>query len=116
MEDSRILNWRGWSPIRKTQVVVTALGFLLTAGLILQDVFPIELPHGALSRNLFDVALLLERPSEAIAHFLGIRENFGSWWWRGLEVSVNTVLAFATGTALGLLMTFVKRTRNRRNL
>src|SRR6266567_4438778 len=115
MENSRILNWRRWSPTRKTQVTVTAFGFLLTAGFMLFDALQITLPHNWLGNQIWGIGMLLECPSDPIARFLGIWETGPRWWIRMLAPPVNGVLAFVFGTILGWLITMVKRTRNRRN-
>ena len=93
MENPRILNWRRWSPIRKAQVVLTAFGFLLTVGFVLGDALQITLPRSQLSALVFDLGLLLERPSGVLASLLGIYRNLGFWGWHVLELSINSVLS-----------------------
>ncbi len=109
MEDSRILNWRRWSPIRKSQVVVTGLGSLLTAAFVLGDALQITLPRNWLCNQLWGIGMLLEVPSEAVASFLGIWKTFPPWGFRALALSVNGILAFAVGTIFGLLISYRSR-------
>ena len=115
MEDSRILNWRRWSLTRKTQVVGTAFGFLLTAAFMLGDALQITLPRNWLGNQIWGVGMLLGRPTDAVLRLLGVSEVFRAWGGRVLVLSVNGPLGFVLGTILGWLITMVKHTRNRRN-
>ena len=115
MENSRILNWWRWSATRKTQVIVTACGFLLTTGFMLYDVLPIEDPRNWLSTQLWGIGMVLEAPSDAVARLAGLWETGPRWLVRVLAVCMNTVLAFVLGTILGWLITTVKHARNRRS-
>jgi hypothetical protein len=115
MENSPILNWRRWSPTRKTQVIVTAFGFLLTAGFMIYDVLPIEVPRNWVSNQLWGIGTALGCPTEAVVRLLGLSETFRAWGGRVLVLSVNGALGFVLGTILGLLITMVKLVRNRRN-
>ena len=111
METSRILNWRRWSPTRKTQVIVTALGLLLTTGFMLLHALASEVPSNWQSAGLLELGMALGAPSNAVADSLGLWKTIPPWGLRLLALSVNGALGFALGTILGWLITMVQQTR-----
>ena len=97
LDNSGILNWRRWSPIRKAQVVATAFGLLLTAGFMIYDALPIEVPRNWLSAQLWGVGMALGCPTEAVVRLLGLPQTFLPWGGRVLVLSVNGALGFGPG-------------------
>lgn len=122
MENSRILNWRRWSPIRKAQVVVTALVAFVTLAMVAYDAIgvmrwehehkPIG-PQSGYSYMVFDTFLLLMVPADRLAHAMGIDQSLGYWGWRLLAVSLNTAIAFGLGSLIGWLVIVGKTTKHR---
>jgi hypothetical protein len=98
--------------------VVTALGLFLTVGFMVFDALQIELPHNWVGNQIWGIGMVLGRPADCIARFLGIwgTGTFPTWGFRILVLSVNGTLGFAIGTILGYLVTIAKRSQNRRNL
>ncbi len=118
MEDPRILKRRRWSPIRKAQVLVTALVAFVTIAMVAYDAIgvmrwehehqPVGPPSGY-AYMVFDASILLMLPADGLAHALGIDQSLGYWGWRLLAIAVNTAIAFGLGSLIGWLGVIAKR-------
>ena len=112
MESPRILNKRHWSPIRKAQVVVTALVAFVTIAMVAYDAIgvmrwehehkPVGPPSGY-SYMLFVTFLELTLPADWVARALGIEQSLGYWGLRLLAIALNTAIAFGLGSLIGWL-------------
>jgi hypothetical protein len=112
MENSRILNWRRWSLVRRAQVIVTALIAFVTIAMVAYDAIGIMhweqghrlgRPQSGRSYIVLDAFFLLMIPADRLAHAAGIQESLGYWGWRLLAIALNTTVAFGLGTLIGWL-------------
>lgn len=117
MEDSRILNRRHWSPIRKSQVIVTAIVASVTMGMVAYDVAGVLrwehekdaiTPHSSGSSLAVTIFLTLMLPADDLARALGIEPSLGYLGLRLFAVAVNTAMAFGLGSLIGWLVVITK--------
>jgi hypothetical protein len=97
---------------RKTQVVITAFGFVTTAALVIYDALPIEVPRNWLTAQLWGIGMVLEVPADGVARLLGLWNTGPRWVIWVLMLLQNSILAFVFGTVLGVLITVIQRLRN----
>jgi hypothetical protein len=111
MENSRILNGRKWSLMRKAQVIAT----LTRTGLMLGVLFLVHTGNVEGEGGSFAFCLsllwdLLLYPTVLLFHLLNVpwRTYFATpvvLWQLGAAVLVNIVLLFLLGTLIGWLAT-----------
>ena len=109
MENPGILNWRGWSPVRKAQVIGAATGAVITVGmpLILK-----AYDGGALAFLLLWFEWQIFSPAAVICRLFG-------WEWQGssgpswvqttLAALTNAFLLSFVGTLIGWIVCKFKK-------
>ena len=105
MENPETPKRRGWSIVRKAQIITGVIGaFVTIIGMIPFPFLDNLSPHGAASNFRFDVVMYLVTPTAIIADLLGVDQGLLSGWI-GLftVVIVNTLLCIIIGTFAGLI-------------
>lgn len=107
MENDAILGWRGWSTVRRAQVVGAAIGALATIVLILMNYFHVSLgQQGRAAYYYFWLGML----SEYLVFKAGLSNVAPTWLWNTLSVILNTLFCYAVGTISGLIIATFRRT------
>ncbi|SRR6266436_2527849 len=112
MEDTRVLNWDQLPVLRKAQILTTAAGAFVTIGVpVLLDVFS-KNGIGIVAYYLIFAQAIILSPAKVICIFFGSellngggKSLFPSPLAVLLAVFLNSLLSFAVGSAIGILLT-----------
>ena len=117
MENPGILNWRGWSIVRKAQIVAASSGALITIGMpLILSSYGIG-PATYLLLVIWEVILW---PAGKICSLFGWIWQFDGrgplWIHTILATLTNTFLLSLVGTLIGLIVSTLRERRKTLNL
>jgi hypothetical protein len=111
MKNRALLTWRGWSLIRRAQVIGGILGAVATVIPLMANAWHLELPsHSAKSELVFTILMYLMLPTIIFCRVFGIDANV-SWIWF-LPIMLNAGICILLATLFGWVLSIFRGATN----